>query len=1836
MKKVLPASSSRTTSTCFGSKLVVVLLLILAINFNIASQSAISPEQKSLWSPEESTAISGTKYIGTGANPQDYATITAALAALTSQGLSGAVILELQSGYTSASETYPLTISNYTGLNATNTLKIYPSSDATGLSISGSHATALIDISNADYVTIDGRPGGTGSAKELTISNTNTSGTTVRFINDATYNTLKYLTIQGVATSATVGVVLFSTTSGTTGNDYNTIDNCDIKDGSSTPTTGIYALGTASKVNDNITISNCNVYNFFTNTASTVGTGILVSSNNTDWTIQGNSFYQTTERTFSAASTGFIGISIYNTSGNNFNISSNYIGGRAASAGGSAWTQTGDFTHTFIGIHLNVGSSTASKVNGNVIKNVYSSSATASTINSGISIAEGLAYVGYTSGNTIGDLSSTDNIVFITSGTGGAFSGIQLGTTSDYILRNNSIGGIKCSTLTSGTMTLRGIWVWGTPVVAIYPVISSNVVGGTVANSLLNTTSLPLHCVHLSNGSNLINPIIDSNVVRNANSNNTGASILTYGIYSQTAGAQTVRNNQINNISSSSTATAGPAQLIGIQLSSSSSAGNTVTKNTIHTLSQLNTSGTYASIIGIAYNGATTGTNLVANNFIHSLKLSTSAGSSTTNIKGLYFGGGAATVANNIIRVGIDETGASITGNYSLFGIDEQSDGNINFYFNSIYVGGTGIVSSSTATYAFRSIAASGVDEFKNNIVFNARSNSSGSAKHYVMHVTTIATLSSNFNLFFFNGTGGLFGYGATGDRANLSAWRVATLQDGNSGFADPNFVAPTGTSSTVDLHVQSPTAAEGAGTEIASVTEDLDGQTRSALTPVDIGADAGNFTMNDVFPPLFSVTAPNSRTSSTGNLTFTATISDVTGLPTTGSLVPRIWFRRQLPSASAWASAAGTLQSGNATNGTWSFTTNYATAAVGETYQIYYVAQDIVGTPNISTAPNGGAHTDVNTQTTAPSSPYSYLITSGFSGTYTVGTGGNYSTLTGAGGFFSALNAGTVTGNITVNILSDITEAGTNGLNQFLEDGAGNYTVTIQPSDATIKNITGDYAGTLIRLDGCDRITIDGRSGGSGRYLLFRQSNASRVTMSIQSDASYNTIRNCIIEGSMTSTNSGVLIIAPGTTLVTGNDNNTITGNQIRDRSDAAGVPGNLIFVIGYSSSVRNSGTTISNNELFNFTNSAIHFSSANSANENSTISGNTIYQTAASTAIVNGISFYSLGASNTISQNIIRDLSTSSTTYGIYIQDVGTVNVTRNRIYNLTSTSGSTSSLFGIFNIASSASTSYIVNNQISIIPGFTNDQNIYGIHNGTSSGASSYVYYNSVYTGGTGSGTRKTYSWNDGSTASTDILKNNLFVNSRSGGTGGHYAARHAGTASITDMTADNNVFIGNGATLGSNFELNATAKTFTQYKAAFTGSGKDANSYSLNSADVTIANLFSDVSTGNLNIITTNQEAWLVAGKGVQLGIAGLTDVDYNGNVRSTTIAGGKTSIGSHEFSLTGLPAPPDATLSGSPSTSTPTTISVNGRNKATITWFGAGLPSSISVKFYSGRQHPMGYEGGGSNCYWSITKTGGTAFTYDLTLNYEDSDLGNVPEDKINVAKWDGSEWQFITATVDTVNNTLTVTGLSSFSDFVLNDSDNPLPVELINFSAKSKNRHVILSWETKTEIDNAGFEVERKDNKGAWIKAAFIEGHGTSNSPKYYNFEDTKLGSGKHSYRLKQIDNNGSFEYSNEVEVTIDIPTEFALSQNYPNPFNPATKVDYQLAADSRVTIELYTISGEKVAVLVNQEQDAGYYTIAIDSYTHRMASGIYLYRLIATDAMGKNFVSTNKLSFIK
>ena len=196
--------------------------------------------------------------------------------------------------------------------------------------------------------------------------------------------------------------------------------------------------------------------------------------------------------------------------------------------------------------------------------------------------------------------------------------------------------------------------------------------------------------------------------------------------------------------------------------------------------------------------------------------------------------------------------------------------------------------------------------------------------------------------------------------------------------------------------------------------------------------------------------------------------------------------------------------------------------------------------------------------------------------------------------------------------------------------------------------------------------------------------------------------------------------------------------------------------------------------------------------------------------------------------------------------------------------------------------------------------------------------------------------------------------------------------------------------------------------------------------------------------------------------------------------------------------------------------------------------------------------------------------------------------------------------------------------------------DAPLPVELTSFSSTVKDRYVRLNWSTACELNNAGFEIERRTvNDGAeWVKIGFVQGNGTTNEPKHYSFEDKKLSTGKYNYRLKQLDYNNSailYDLSNAVEI--GIPKKFELSQNYPNPFNPITKIDYNLPFNGNVSLKIYDISGREIATLVNNTQEAGFYTTQFNA--HNFASGIYFYR-ISADNGNENFVMTKRMLLIK
>jgi Secretion system C-terminal sorting domain len=197
----------------------------------------------------------------------------------------------------------------------------------------------------------------------------------------------------------------------------------------------------------------------------------------------------------------------------------------------------------------------------------------------------------------------------------------------------------------------------------------------------------------------------------------------------------------------------------------------------------------------------------------------------------------------------------------------------------------------------------------------------------------------------------------------------------------------------------------------------------------------------------------------------------------------------------------------------------------------------------------------------------------------------------------------------------------------------------------------------------------------------------------------------------------------------------------------------------------------------------------------------------------------------------------------------------------------------------------------------------------------------------------------------------------------------------------------------------------------------------------------------------------------------------------------------------------------------------------------------------------------------------------------------------------------------------------------------------PLPVELSSFKAQNTLNDVTLNWETKTEYNCEKFEIERKSLITEWSKIASVSASGNSNVAKQYFYTDKKLNSGKYSYRLKMVDLDGNFKYSDLINTEIAAPREFVLSQNYPNPFNPSTKINYNLSVDSKVILEVYNITGEMIGQLVNEEQSAGYYSIDFNSSSinRSLSSGVYFYRITAINKVtANNFSSIKKMILLK
>lgn len=252
------------------------------------------------------------------------------------------------------------------------------------------------------------------------------------------------------------------------------------------------------------------------------------------------------------------------------------------------------------------------------------------------------------------------------------------------------------------------------------------------------------------------------------------------------------------------------------------------------------------------------------------------------------------------------------------------------------------------------------------------------------------------------------------------------------------------------------------------------------------------------------------------------------------------------------------------------------------------------------------------------------------------------------------------------------------------------------------------------------------------------------------------------------------------------------------------------------------------------------------------------------------------------------------------------------------------------------------------------------------------------------------------------------------------------------------------------------------------------------------------------------------------------------------------------------------------------------------------------------------------------CKMRLATTAAIFATVNLDLQWRNAPTAN-PVTKLN-------------AYIGTTNTEITTTNTHSV------DCDplicNPLPVDLAAFTASVNRNNVVLNWSTTSELNNQGFDIERRAiGSTDWSRVGNVAGNGTTSEQRSYSYND-RVSTGKYNYRLKQMDINGNFTYHQlPTEVEVGVPNAYNLSQNYPNPFNPSTKIDYDLPYDGRVSIVLYDISGREVANLVNEVKTAGYYSISFNAAN--LASGMYFYRINA-EGNSNNFVQTKKMVLVK
>jgi hypothetical protein len=1425
-------------------------------------------------------------------------------------------------------------------------------------------------------------------------------------------------------------------------------------------------------------------------------------------------------------------------------------------------------------------------------------------------------------GNTVTVTSSgtTASLAAIFNSAGGT----TLVTSNVVTIANNTIQ--NCTYTTATTGSFYGIVSTTSP----YTV---NIYGNSIINNSKAGTSGTFYCVQVA-GSGIVNCY--SNIIHDNSITGASATGSIYGLYfSGTEVSESYHDNTIYNLSDLNT-----GSVYGIYLSSTSGA-KTLYNNVIQTLSSAG--GAIYGVNAVGYSLA------FYKNQINSFTATAAAGT----VYGVYSGATLLNMYNNYVY---DLKATASTVANAINGIYLNAGSYANVYYNTVYLNGT---SSSATTFGSSGLyaVATPVLDLKNNIIVNTSTpvgtSFTTAFRRSATNLTLYAPTSNNND--FYAGTPGannLIYYDGTNSDQTITPYISRVSPRDIYSFTEmPQFTTVSGNACRINTSVATQLNNSGlAVTSPVNVTDDFFGNSRNASTP-DVGAEEFAGTSLDLSSPAIVFT-PFTNSNYTTALTLTATITDPgSGVPVSGSGLPVLY----------WNINSGINNSTTGVSiGSNKYTFTFGTGGVESDVVSYYVvAQDKAGTPNIISNPSTGAGSFTANPPAAgipPTTPYTYTITSvALSGDITVGLTA-FNKISGRNIYFeksvkkvlvtvpskednneTIVNTGRDKGILTPVLKGISTDQ---SLSQFqsveveettwipMENGkqydgplyvkkAENPKLNFPDAiTATYATITAAVADLNLRgVKTPTRFLLDDASYASETYpIVINVTNSNAPTATNTVTIKPNTGVTTALSGALA---SGALVKILNTNFVIIDGSNSV-GGTTRDltiTNTSATAPS--VLLIGSIGSTPVTNITVKNCIVINGSNgsTAFYVSDGTTAGSggyfnNITLSNNSI-QKAYNAYYIVGIPALGNGSGLTVSGNNINSTGTNAIQQvGIYVQGVDGFTVSNNNvggflltasnafgIYCATGSKNGTVSgnnvtgfadtlsatntyvIYGIYVVSTIANANInITNNTVSnfSVTSTNSSGNVWGIITANTSNVN--IIGNTI-SGITSAGTGIPMGVYEGSLSTNVNIQKNKISNIKNTNIGGYgCTAIYLASSSLSANTNVSNNFVSDIAGYGyANITIGDNG--YGIFVASGAGYGLYYNSVSM-ATEQTVATGF----PAALNIAST-------------VLLAGALDIRDNIFANSQT-------IGTNLYSV----------YCGAPKTVL-SNINYNDYYSVTgpsLAYLGVGLANLAALQTATGQdvksvsQNPV---------FNSLT---------DLHLN-----TSTVPYFLI------GTPIAGITTDIDGDTRNATVPYMGA--DEVM---ASPLPVELTAFTVSAKNGNLTLNWETKTEHNSAKFIVERSVfEKNNWTAVGEVIARGNSNVSSKYSFTDSKLNAGKFTYRLKMVDVDGRFTYSSIVNSTVELPKTFVLSQNYPNPFNPSTRIDYQLPADAKVTIELFSITGQKIAELVNQEQAAGYYSIEVGSSSiHKgLATGVYVYRMTASDnAKGINFVSIKKMVMLK